>query len=263
MQNCMNKSKLQCGTNTPPRHHAKVALVTGGAQRIGASIVRTFHAAGMNVVIHYNSSEEAASELAQELLLVRANSVSISRQDLTDSSACHTLLQHGINEFGQLDVLVNNASNFFPTPLTSANEQQWDQLINSNLKVPFFLTQAAAPYLNKTDGNIINIVDIYADRPIKDHPIYSATKAGLASLTKSFAQSLGPNIRVNGISPGAILWPEQNQQPEEQNELLKRTPLRCLGGPQDIANTALFLVEQGQYINGQIINVDGGRTVNP
>ncbi len=259
----MNKNKAQTQTNVTSDSEPKVALITGASHRIGASIARTLHAAGMHIIIHYHSSQGAANALANELLSSRPHSATSIKQDLTHIDGCQAVIQHAIDSFGKLDVLVNNASNFFPTPLSTADQQQWDQLMNSNLKAPFFLSQAAAPHLTKTQGNIINIVDIYADRPIKDHPIYCASKAGLASLTKSFAQSLGPNVRVNGISPGAILWPEQNQNTADQQELLKRTPLGELGSPQDIANTILFIIEQGHYINGQIINIDGGRTVNP
>jgi pteridine reductase len=164
---------------------------------------------------------------------------------------------------GRLDVLINNASAFFPTPPCETGEQQWNTLLDTNLKAPFFLSQAAAPHLDKTQGSIINLIDIYAERPVQSHAVYCATKAGLASLTRSFAQSLAPEVRVNGIAPGAILWPENQHDEVAQKRLISRTPLRRAGDPQDIADAALFLIQGAPYITGQILTVDGGRTIIP
>jgi pteridine reductase len=172
------------------------------------------------------------------------------------------MIQQAQSVWGQLDVLINNASTFYPTPVGSISEQNWDELIGSNLKAPLFLSQAAAPYLKQRQGNIINIVDIHADRPLKEHTVYSMAKAGLAMLTKSLARELGPEIRVNGIAPGAILWPENELNEASKEEILSRTALKRSGEPTDIANTALFLIEHAHYITGQIISVDGGRTLS-
>ena len=244
----------------------KVALITGGAKRIGAHIAQRLHAANMNIVIHYRSSSKAARALQAELNAARKNSCVLIQADLTEHSKLKAMVDETAEHMGRLDVLVNNASTFYPTPLTNAQEKDWDALFETNLKAPFFLAQAAAPHLKKHSGCIINLIDIYAERPLEDHPIYCATKAGLASLTRSFAQSLAPDIRVNGISPGAILWPEpthiQGQDEVAQKRLLSRIPLKRLGAPKDIANTALFLIES-DYITGQIIQVDGGRTTMP
>lgn len=261
MQKCMDKNKDK--STQLDSLNGKVALITGGAKRIGACITETLHGAGMTVVIHYRSSAETAKQLQHKLLQIRPNSVLLIQADLNNLTSSASLIRDTISLAGRLDTLVNNASTFYPTPLDTASEQQWEQLINTNLKAPFFITQAAAPHLTKTQGNVINIVDIYSDRPLIDHPIYCATKAGLASLTKSFAQSLGPDVRVNGISPGAILWPESQSSEDAQNKILSEIPLETTGTPEDIAAVALFLIHGAQYINGQIINVDGGRTVIP
>ncbi len=241
----------------------KVVLITGGAKRIGASIAQTLHAEGMNIVIHYRSSASAARALQNNLNQQRKDSCMLIKGDLTEFNKLKALIDESVKRMGRLDLLVNNASAFFPTPHPSATEKQWDTLVNANLKAPFFLIQAAAPHLAKHAGSVINMIDIYAERPLTDHPIYCATKAGLASLTRSFAQSLAPDVRVNGIAPGAILWPEDQQDEIAQKRLLSRTPLKRLGEPQDIANIALVLCTAAPYITGQIINVDGGRSVVP
>lgn len=240
----------------------KVALITGGAKRIGASMAETLHAAGMNIVIHYHSSSEPARALQEKLNTQREHSCILIQNDLTEFNKLKSLVEESAHQMGRLDVLINNASSFFPTPLVNSSEKDWDQLFNINLKAPYFLCQVAAPHLSRHSGCIINMIDIYADRPLQDHPIYCATKAGLTSLTRSFAQSLAP-VRVNGIAPGAILWPENQQDEIAQKRLLSRTPLKRLGDPQDIANIALFLIQSAPYLTGQIINIDGGRTVIP
>lgn len=241
----------------------KVALITGGAKRIGACIARTLHQAGMNVVIHYHSSADAARALQEQLNDQREHSCLLIQGELTAHGKLKSIVKESVQQMGRLDVLVNNASAFFPTPLKTASEKDWSQLIDANLKAPFFLTQYATPHLAKQQGCVINLIDIYAQRPLPDHPIYCASKAGLASLTRSFAQSLAPDIRVNGLAPGAILWPEEQHDELAQQRLLSRTPLKRLGNPQDIANAALFLIQDAPYMTGQILNIDGGRTITP
>jgi len=239
----------------------KVALVTGAAHRIGAHIARSLHAQGMDIVLHYRGSEAAARDLAAELALSRPDSVLLQRVDLKH---CHafTGLTKRIQAFrGRLDVLVNNASDFYPTPFEDVDEAQWEDLMGSNLKGPFFLTRAAAPLLRATSGCVVNLVDIHAERPLKDYSIYSIAKAGNAMMVKALARELGPRIRVNGIAPGAILWPEQTPDEGVKAEILARTALRRAGAPMDIARALIFLVRDADYITGQIITVDGGRTL--
>ncbi len=241
----------------------KVALITGGSRRIGAATARLLHASGMRLVIHYRSSAESAEELRAELCEERPDSAMLIRGDLEEIAKVKNLVRESAAAMGGLDVLINNASLFYPTPIRSATEDQWDSLMNTNLKAPFFLSQAAAPYLAKEGGCIINITDIYAERPLDDHPIYNATKTGLLALTRSLARDLGPEIRVNAVAPGAILWPEAGMDELSKQRLISRTPLRQAGNPEDIARTILFLVADAPYITGQVINVDGGRTVVP
>ncbi len=241
----------------------KVALITGGAKRIGASLARTLHAAGMNVVVHYHSSLDAARALQEELNAKRRNSCTLIQCELTGYNKLKPLVDESAHQMGRLDVLLNNASAFFQTPIGETNAQHWDTLLDTNLKAPFFLMQAAALHLKKHRGCIINLIDIYAERPLEDHAAYCASKAGLASLTRSFAQNLAPDVRVNGIAPGAILWPENQHDEVAQKRLISRTPLKRAGQPQDIADTALFLIQNAPYISGQILTVDGGRTIVP
>ena len=240
----------------------KVALITGAAHRIGATTARTLHAAGINIVIHYRNSSQGAEALQQELETLRPDSVQLVQANLHQVSQFDALIAQVVEQWGRLDILVNNASTFYPTPIGNIDEQQWEDLIGSNLKAPLFLSQAAAPYLQQQQGNIINIVDIHADRPLKEHTVYSLAKAGLAMLTKSLARELGPDVRVNGVAPGAILWPENEMDDATKEEILSRTALKRTGEPQDIANTALFLIRDAHYITGQILNVDGGRTLS-
>lgn len=240
-----------------------VALVTGGARRIGAQIARALHGAGMDLVIHYRSSAKEAEALQQELCAERPESVLLVRGDLAQVGKAKSLVRHATAEVGRLDVLVNNASLFHPTPLGSVGEKEWHALVDTNLKVPFFLAQAAAPWLRKSGGCIVNITDIYAERPLPDHPVYSATKAGLLSLTRSLAQELAPEVRVNAVSPGAILWPENGGDEVARQRLISRTPLRRMGEAGDIARTVLFLVRDAPFVTGQVINVDGGRSIVP
>ncbi len=239
----------------------RCALITGGAHRIGAQIARTLHREGMNLVLHYRNSSQAAEELKTELENGRIGSVALVQADLHETTDLPLLIEAAKTLFGRLDLLVNNASSFYPTPLETATEADWDDLIGSNLKAPFFLSQAAAPLLKASGGCIVNLVDIHAERPLKAHPIYSIAKAGNAMLVKSLARELGPEIRVNGIAPGAILWPEQGLDADEREQILNRTALKRPGSPEDIAQTLLFLVRDAHYITGQIIPVDGGRTL--
>jgi len=241
----------------------KVALITGGARRVGAQIARTLHAQGMHIVIHYRSSNDDALALQMELERLRPKSVALVKGDLLKVSVLPTIVDAAVAAFQRLDVLVNNASSFYPTPLGQATEAQWDDLFGTNLKAPFFLAQAAAPHLKKTRGCIVNIADIHADRPIKRYPIYCAAKAGVVILTKSLARELAPEVRVNAIAPGTIMWPEGEAQVSEaqKQEMLARIPLQRSGGPEDIATTALFLIRDATYINGQVIAVDGGRSI--
>ena len=240
----------------------KTALITGAAARIGAEISRTLHAAGMNIVIHYRSSADQANALRDELNSQRANSAYTLQADLLDTLTLNTLVTQAAEVWGRLDVLINNASSFYPTPVGEITEAHWDDLMGSNLKAPIFLSQAATPYLKASQGCIINIVDVHGFRPMKEHPVYCAAKAGLAMLTQSLAKELGPEIRVNGVAPGAIMWPSSELDPATQESILERTALKRQGSPEDIAKTVKFLVLEGDYITGQVIPVDGGRSIN-
>jgi pteridine reductase len=237
------------------------ALITGAAHRIGAAIARLLHAEGMNVLLHYRHSGTAAKELAHELEAQRRDSVWLLQADLHQTGSCGLLISRASELCQRLDLLVNNASSFYPTPFGEATPEAWDDLVGSNLRAPFFLSQAAAPLLYRSKGCIINLVDIHAQRPLKNHPIYSVAKAGNAMLVKSLARELGPEIRVNGVAPGAILWPEQGLTERQRAEILERTALKRAGTPEDIARTLLFLYRDAPYITGQIIAVDGGRTL--
>ncbi len=239
----------------------KVALITGGSRRIGAGIVRVLHQGGMNLVLHYRHSATAAEALRAELCEQRPDSVLLIRGDLTKIAKVKSLVRQCAAEFGRLDALINNASVFFPTPLRLADETQWQNAMDTNLKAPFFLSQAAAPHLKKTGGAIINITDLYADRPLAGHAIYCATKAGLWSLTKSLALELAPQVRVNAIAPGAILWPENDTDELAHQRLVSRTPLKRTGKARDLANAVKFLLTDADFITGQMIHVDGGRGV--
>ena len=241
----------------------KVALITGGARRIGACTARYLHDKGIDIILHYNNSSTDALELQHTLCEIREDSVTLIQGELRNISDLKSKIRETITRLGRLDILVNNASAFYPTPLSRAKEDDWDKLNEINLKAPFFLSQTAAPFLKKSKGTIINITDIYAERPLIAHAIYCATKAGLISLTKSLAQELGPDIRVNAVSPGAILWPENDSDEVAQQRMISRTPLKRPGDPVDIASTIYFLAEESGYITGQIVRVDGGRTVSP
>lgn len=240
----------------------KVALITGAAHRIGATVARTLHAQGMNIVIHYRSSRQGAQALQKELQAQRPDSVILLQADLLELDKLPSLVKEAHKAWGRLDVLINNASTFYPTEIGKVDETIWDDLMGSNLKAPFFLSQAVAPMLKQTQGCIVNIVDIHAERPLKAHPVYSMAKAGLAMMTKSLAGELGPEIRVNGVAPGAILWPENEMDDVTKQRIISRTFLKRQGEAMDIARTIRFLVEDAPYISGQIIAVDGGRSLN-
>jgi pteridine reductase len=238
------------------------ALVTGAAKRIGAVIARKLHAAGANVAIHYHSSASAARELVAELERERRGSAFSVGADVRDVRALERMAHDVVERTGRLDVLVNNASNFYPTPLGTVTEEQWNDLVGSNLKAPLFLTQALLPALRGSQGVVVNIVDVHAQRPLRDHPVYGAAKAGLAMLTRSLAKDLGPDVRVNGVSPGAILWPEGDGMSDKLRAgIIKQTALKRAGEPEDIAAAVLFLIRDAPYVTGQIIAVDGGRSV--
>ena len=239
----------------------KVALVTGGAQRVGACLCKTLHAAEYNVLIHYRHSANEASQLAASLNAIRPNSAHGLPADLLDHKQIKRLIDAAKQTWGRLDLLINNASSFYPTDIGTSSEDDWQDLIGSNMKAPFFLSQAATPLLKERQGSIINITDIHAQKPLKGHTIYCSAKAGLVMLTKSLAKELAPDIRVNAIAPGAILWPENNMSDEVKQKIINDIALKRIGDPNDIAKTALFLAKDANYITGQVIAVDGGRSL--
>jgi pteridine reductase len=239
----------------------RCALITGAAKRLGASIARALHGAGANVVIHYHGSEAQAHELANALNSQRAGSAHLVSSDLLNAARMPDLVAHAVTAFGGLDILVNNASTFYPTPLGSITLGQWDDLIGTNLKAPLFLAQAAAPQLRKRQGLIINMVDIHAQRPLPDHTVYCVAKAGLVMLTRSLARELGPEVRVNGIAPGPVLWPEAGAEESLKQEIIGKTALKRMGSPDDIARAALFFAIESPFVTGQILAIDGGRSI--
>jgi pteridine reductase len=236
-------------------------FVTGGAKRLGAAMARALHAAGANVVVHYHRSREAADELVAELNAVRDGSSLAVRGDLNDVDCLPGLVAQAAARYGRIDVLINNASTFYPTPVGSITAAQFEDLVGTNLRAPLFLSQAAAPALREARGLIINMVDIHGRRPLRAHPVYSAAKAGLVMLTKSLARELGPDVRVNGIAPGPVLWPERDLDESLKAEIVAKTALKRSGSPEDIARTALFLATEAPYVTGQVIAVDGGRSL--
>ncbi|MDX1455052.1 MAG: pteridine reductase [Gammaproteobacteria bacterium] len=236
----------------------RVALVTGAARRIGAAIVRELHAAGWQVVIHCRSSRDEADALASELNELRAGSAKVVTADLLNTDSLPGLVAATLGHFGRLDLLVNNASSFYPTPVGKITESDWQDLLGSNLKAPVFLVQAAREALRDASGSIVNIIDMNIDRPIADHPVYLAAKGGLATLTRALARDLAPAIRVNGVSPGAILWPESGLDAQAQQAIVDATPLARTGAPEDIARAVRFFAENA-FVTGQVLAVDGGR----
>jgi pteridine reductase len=239
----------------------RVVLVTGAARRIGAAIVKRLHAEGANVAIHYRGSAKDATRLRDELDQLRSGSAATFRADLSNLGQLSELADSVAGWMGRLDVLVNNASAFYPTPLGEITEDDWIDLVGSNLKAPLFLSQAAWPHLRKTGGVIVNLVDIHARRPLRNHSVYGSAKAGLAMLTRSLAKDMAPQVRVNGIAPGAILWPEDGMTATVQDSIIRQIPLGRPGSPDDIAGCVLYLVRDATYVTGQIIAVDGGRSI--
>lgn len=239
----------------------KVALVTGAARRVGAELVRALHAGGFNVVLHYRRSQAAAQQVQRELNARRENSVVLIQADLLDTSKLAAVVQQAARTWGRLDALINNASSFYPTAVGKVGETEWNDLVGTNLKAPFFLAQAAAPYLARHGGCIINIADIHGERPLKNFCVYSVAKAGLAMLTRSLACELGPEVRVNAVAPGAILWPEEMDELAQQR-IISRTFLKRQGSPADVAKAVLFLLRDADYMTGQVLTIDGGRSLN-
>lgn len=239
----------------------KVALVTGAARRIGAAIAATLHDAGANVAIHYRGSADEALALATALNDLRENSATTIQADLLDTGRLPALVADVIDWGGRLDILINNASTFYPTPVGKITDADWDDLVGTNLKAPLFLSQAACEELRSRRGTIVNIVDIHAQRPLRHHAVYGPAKAGLKMLTLALAKDLAPEIRVNGVSPGAILWPEGGMTDTVKQSILEQVPLARPGEPSDIAGAVLYLVRDAGYVTGQVIAVDGGRSV--
>ena len=237
----------------------KVALVTGGARRIGADIARTLHARGLDVIIHCRHSRAEADALAGELNALRDNSAQVLVADLLAPDDVRQLAQDAMDIAGRIDVLVNNASSFYPTPLADATDDDWDALLHSNLRAPWLLIQSLAGSLREHHGSVINLVDVYAEKPLADHSLYCIAKAGLAMLTRSLARELGPEVRINGVAPGPILWPEAGQ--DNQDEILAATALKRAGTPADIAGAVAFLALDAGFTTGQILAVDGGRSL--
>lgn len=239
-------------------------LVTGGGRRVGAAICRRLHAAGADIALHYRSSSDEALALQDDLNEKRPDSVAVFSADLLDLTALSSLIIRVMERFGRLDGLINNASSFYPTPLKGVNEAQWHDLLGTNLRAPLFLAQAAADELRRRHGCIVNIVDIHAERPMHGHLLYSVAKAGLVALTRALAQEMAPQVRVNAVAPGVILWPEgiDWEDDEERRKIVAHTLLKREGEPDDIARTVAFLVQDAPYITGQVIAVDGGRSIN-
>ncbi len=244
-------------SNTKANNDYPVLLITGGSKRIGAEIIRTLHPS-FNIVLHYRHSSTEAQILQQQLNQQRNNSCKIIQANLDHHQEVLKLAEQAKQCWGKINTLINNASQFFPSPIGQVSETDWDALMSSNLKAPFFLSQALAEELKKNQGNIINIADIYAERPLREHTVYAMAKAGLKMMTESLAKELGPQVRVNAIAPGPILWPESKAGPD-QEKIIQSTALKRQGSPADVAKTTLFLLQDGGYITGEMIRVDGGR----
>jgi pteridine reductase len=239
----------------------KNVLITGAAKRIGATCARLLHNQGCNVLVHYRSSKQDAEQLCAELNQIRPGSAKPIQANLLNMQELEALAQQATSSWGGVDVLINNASSFYPTPLAHTTEAQWDDLLGSNLKAPFFLSKALSDSLANRQGCIVNIVDIHAERGLPGYAVYSIAKAGLVAMTKVLAKELGPAIRVNAIAPGAILWPENGLSEQAKSEILERVPLARSGSPEDIAKAVFFLIKDADYVTGQTITVDGGRTL--
>jgi pteridine reductase len=248
----------------PAMLDGKVVLITSAARRIGAAVARRLHADGARLMLHYRSAEEDAQKLQQELNARRVDSVALVQADLLHAAGLPEMVRNTLTRFERLDALINNASSFYPTPMGAITEKDWEDLLGTNLRAPLFLSQAAAPALKKTGGCIVNIIDIHAERPLKHYPVYCAAKAGLAGLTRALARELGPEVRVNGVSPGPILWPDEDELFDEvtRQRTVSNTVLKRTGEPEDIARAVHYLVAEAPYVMGQIIAVDGGRSIN-
>ena len=242
----------------------RAVLVTGAARRVGAAIARTLHAAGARVAIHCNRSRAEADQLAAQLNGARANSCFVVQADLLDVAALPRLVDDAVRALGRLDALVNNASSFYSTPFGKITEKEWHDLMGTNLRAPLFLAQAAAPRLRETKGAIVNIVDIHAERPLPDFLVYTVAKSALAGLTRALAVELGPDVRVNGVAPGAILWPDAGKHfdPAERERIVATTPLARIGRPEDIAGAVKYLLFDAPFVSGQVLAVDGGRSLH-
>jgi len=242
----------------------KVVLITGGAKRVGAAITRELHRQGANILLHYHTSAKEALALQTELNQVRAGSVVVAQANLLDLAALAPLVDVALQHFGRLDALVNNASSYYPTQLGQIDATQWEELMGSNLKAPLFLSQAAADALRASQGCIVNITDMHIERPKKHYIVYSAAKAGLVSLTKSLAQELAPDVRVNAVAPGPVLWPDDNQEFDEgyRQQVVNQTLLKRTGEPADIAKAVKFLIDDAPFITGHVLAVDGGRNLS-
>jgi len=238
------------------------ALVTGAVRRVGACIARTLHQRGCKVILHYRGSGTQAEQLAMELNGYRPGSASIVQADLADDGAIEGLVAEVKSQVGQLDLLVNNASRFFPTAIGTTTRQQWNDLMTSNLSGPYFLTQALLPQLVAARGSVVNILDVHAVRPMRGHAVYSMAKAGLQMMTLAMARDIGPQVRVNGVAPGAILWPENDMSSVEQEKILAKTVMGAVGKPEDIASAVAYLGLDAGYVTGQVLAVDGGRSLN-
>jgi pteridine reductase len=240
----------------------KVVLITGGAKRVGAATCRRLHAAGANLMLHYRVSAGEARLLQAELNHQRKDSVALIQADLLDVAKLPSLVDQTVQRFGKLDALINNASSFFQTPVGEITPAAWEDLIGTNLRAPLFVAQAAAPALKKTQGSIVNITDIHAERPLKNYVVYSVAKSGLVGLTRSLARELAPEVRVNAVAPGPILWPDDETFDElSRQRIISHTPLKREGTPEDIAKAVHFLIAEATYVTGETINVDGGRHV--
>lgn len=241
---------------------APVVLITGAAKRIGRSIAKCLHARGFSVVIHHRNSAGEAEQLRQELEQIRPDSSLVLQAELGEFDRLPEMIAKTVGRFGRLDALVNNASSFFPTPIGTTQDKDWQQLFASNAWAPFFLSQAATPHLQASKGSIVNIVDIYAERPLQQHTVYCMAKAALSMMTQSLAKELAPHVRVNAIAPGAILWPDAGKSDKEKTAILANTPLQRAGSPEEIAEAVRWLIQDASYSTGQVIRVDGGRHLN-
>ena len=244
-----------------PRHDRPVVLITGAGKRVGATIARTLHGAGYDLALHYRRSRDEAQALAVSLEQARAGSTYCVQAELAELDRLPELVDQVLAHYGRLDALINNASAFYPTPIGTATPAQWQELFASNAQAPFFLAQAAVPALRERSGAIVNLVDIYAERPLANHTLYCMAKAALEAMTRSLALDLGPAIRVNGVAPGAVMWPSEGKAYDDKQAMLERTPLKRAGSPDDVASAVLWLLRDARFVTGQIIRIDGGRTL--